>query len=249
MLRALFQTIFRKKRAEQELDDELAAYLEQTTAENVRRGMSPEAALQKARRDLGGMERVKENVRAVRVGVSLDILMKDVRYAMRSLGGNPSFTSIAILTIALGIGATTAIYSVVDATLLHPLPYPEPEQLVRIQEDFPGVGAHDVRLSVPEWKDFQSSGIFRYVSPERSGSVNLTGSSQPARIQFKSVSPNYFALLDVKPELGRVFHPDDPTAGFNLEVVISDGLWKRDFGADPHILGRTLRLDNDVNRS
>jgi hypothetical protein len=174
MLRALFQTLFRKKQLERELDDELAAYLEQTTAENVRRGMSPEAALQKARGDLGGMERVKENVRAVRIGVSLDILMKDVRYGIRSLGRNPSFTSIAILTIALGIGSTTAIYSVVDATLLHPLPY---------QEDFPGVGAHDVRLSVPEWKDFQSSGIFQYVAPERSGSVNLTGSSQPARTQ------------------------------------------------------------------
>ncbi|HTB12470.1 MAG TPA: ABC transporter permease [Bryobacteraceae bacterium] len=246
MLRALFQTLFRKKRLEQELDDELAAYLEQTTAENVRHGMSPESALQEARGDLGGMERVKENVRAVRVGVSLDILMKDVRYAMRSLGRNPSFTSIAILTIALGIGATTAIYSVVDATLLHPLPYPQPEQLVRIQEDFPGVGAHDVRLSVPEWKDFQNSGIFQYVAPEVSGSVNLTGSSQPARIQVKSVAPNYFTLLGVKPELGRVFHPDDPTPGFNLESVISDGLWKREFGADPHILGRSLRLDNDV---
>src|SRR5580692_4297925 len=172
--------------------------------------------------------------------------MKDVRYAMRSLGRNPSFTSIAILTIALGIGATTAIYSVVAATLLHPLPYPEPEQLVRIQEDFPGVGAHDVRLSVPEWKDFQNSGIFQYVSPAVSGSVNLTGSSQPTRIQYKGVAPNYFTLLGVKPELGRVFHPDDPTPGFNLEAVISDGLWKRDFGADPHILGRTLRLDNDV---
>jgi predicted permease len=246
MLRPFFQTLFRKKRFEQELDEELAAYLEQTTAENIRRGMSPEAALQKARGDLGGMERVKENVRAVRIGVSLDILTKDLRYAIRGLGRSPSFAAVAILTIALGIGATTAIYSVVDATLLHPLPYPEPEQLVRIQEDFPGLGAHDVRLSVPEWKDFQSSGIFQYVSPERSGSVNVTGSSQPARIQFKSVAPNYFTLLGVKPELGRVFHPDDPTPGFNLEAVISDGLWKRDFGADPHILGRSLRLDNDV---
>ena len=246
MLRAFFQTLFRKKRLEQDLDEELAAYLEQTTAENIRRGMSPEAALRKARGDLGGMERVKENVRAVRVGISLDILTKDLRYAIRTLGRSPSFASIAILTIALGIGATTAIYSVVDATLLHPLPYPEPEQLVRIQEDFPGLGAHDVRLSVPEWKDFQNSGIFQYVAPERSGSVNLTGSAQPARIQFKSVSPNYFTLLGVTPELGRVFHPDDPTPGFNLEAVISDGLWKRDFGADPHILGRTMRLDNDV---
>jgi len=104
MLRALFQTLFRKKRAEQELDDELGAYLEQTTAENVRRGMTPEAALQEARRDLGGMEQVKENVRAVRVGVSLDIVMQDVCYAIRSLRKNPSFAAIAILTLALGRG-------------------------------------------------------------------------------------------------------------------------------------------------
>ena len=221
-------------------------HLAQQTADNLRAGMSTAEARRQAVLKFGAVQAIREDYHAELSLPFIESLLRDLRYALRQLAASPGFASIAILTIALGIGATTAIYSVVDATLLHPLPYPEPEQLVRIQEDFPGVGAHDVRLSVPEWKDFQSSGIFQYVSPERSGSVNVTGSAQPARIQFKSVAPNYFTLLDVKPELGRVFHPDDPTPGFNLEVVISDGLWKRDFGADPHILGRTLRLDNDV---
>jgi putative ABC transport system permease protein len=221
-------------------------HLVQQTADNLRAGMSPAEAHRQAVLKFGGFEAIREEYHDELSLPFIETLLQDLRYALRQLAASPGFASIAILTIALGIGATTAIYSVVDATLLHPLPYPQPEQLVRIQEDFPGIGAHDVRLSVPEWKDFQNSGIFQYVSPERSGSVNLTGSSQPARIQFKSVAPNYFTLLRVEPELGRVFHPDDATPGFNLEAVISDGLWKRDFGADPHILGRTLRLDNDV---
>ena len=148
----------------------------------------------------------------------------------------------------MGIGATTAIFSVVDATLLHPLPYPHPEQLVAIQDDLPGVGARDVGTSVPEWHDFQRSGIFQYVSPFGGGDVNLTGASEPARIRLLVIPPNYFALLDVKPRLGRSFDPEDQTPGFNLEVVISDGLWKRAFGSDPHILGKSVRLDNDLYR-
>jgi predicted permease len=233
-------------RADQRWREEMEDHLAQQTADNLRAGMSTAEARRQAVLKFGAVQAIREEYRSELSLPFIETLWQDLRYALRQLAAAPGFASIAILTVALGIGATTAIYSVVDATLLHPLPYPEPEQLVRIQEDFAGVGAHDVRLSVPEWKDFQSSGIFQYVSPERSGSVNLTGSFQPARIQFKSVAPNYFTLLDVQPELGRVFHPDDPTSGFNLEVVISDGLWKRDFGADPRILGRTLRLDNDV---
>jgi predicted permease len=233
-------------RADRRLREEMEEHLAQLTADNLRAGMSPVEARREAVLKFGAVQAIREEYHTELSLPFIETLLRDLRYALRQLAAAPGFASIAILTIALGIGATTAIYSVVDATLLHPLPYPQPEQLVRIQEDFPGVGAHDVRLSVPEWKDFQSSGIFQYVSPERSGSVNVTGSAQPVRIQFKSVAPNYFTLLNVKPELGRVFHPDDPTPGFNLEVVISDGLWKRDFGGDPHILGRTLRLDNDV---
>src|SRR5271170_8409151 len=159
---------------------------------------------------------------------------------------SPGFTAVAVLTIALGIGATTAIFSLVDATLLHPLPYPQPEQLVRVEDDLPGVGAQDVGMSVPEWHDLQRSGIFEYVSLAVYGPVNLTGSSQPTRARYSGVAPNYFALLGVKPQLGRTFNPEDQTPGFTLEVLISDGLWKRAFAADPRILGKSLRLDNDL---
>ncbi|MGA7626241.1 MAG: ABC transporter permease [Candidatus Acidiferrales bacterium] len=175
-------------------------------------------------------------------------LWQDLRFGLRMLRKSPGFTAVAVLTIALSIGATTAIFSVVDATLLHPLPYPQPEQLVRVEDDLPGVGAQDVGMSVPEWHDLQRSGIFENVSLTFSGSVNLTGASQPTRARFSVVGPNYFALLGVKPQLGATFNPEDQTPGFTLEVVISDGLWKRGFGSDPHILGKSVRLDNDLYR-
>jgi len=232
-------------RADRRLREEMDEHLAQQTADNLRAGMSTAEAHRQAVLKFGAVEAIREEYLTELSLPFIWTLSQDLRYALRQLAASPGFASIVILTIALGIGATTAIYSVVDAVLLHPLPYPQPEQLVRIENDFPGIGARDVFLSVPEWKDFERSGIFQYVAPERSGSVNVTGSSQPTRIQFKSVAANYFALLDVKPELGRVFDPNDPAPGFNLEVVISDGLWKRDFGADPHILGKTLRLDND----
>ena len=155
---------------------------------------------------------------------------------------------MAVLTIGLGIGATTAIFSIVDATLLNPLPFPHAEQLVAIQDDLPGQGAEDVGISMPEWHDFARSGIFEYVAPIGGGDVNLTGASQPERIRFLNIPPNYFALLGVKPQLGRSFDPQDQTPGFTLEILISDGLWKRAFASDPGILGKSLRLDNDLYR-
>jgi predicted permease len=175
-------------------------------------------------------------------------LWQDLRFGLRMLRKSPGFTAVAVLTIALSIGATTAIFSVVDATLLRPLPYPQPEQLVRVEDDLPGVGAQDVGMSVPEWHDLQRSGIFEYVSLRAFGSVNLTGASQPTRARFSAVGPNYFALLGVKPQLGTTFNPEDAEPGFTLEVVISDGLWKRAFGSDPHILDKSVRLDNDLYR-
>jgi putative ABC transport system permease protein len=196
----------------------------------------------------GAVQTIREGYHGEQSLPFAESLLQDLRYAFRQLVNSPGFASIAILTIALGIGATTAIYSVVDATLLHPLPYPHPEQLVRIQDDLPGAAARDVGLSVPEWWDLQNSGIFQYVSMQGAGSVNLTGASQPARIFFKPVSPNYFAVLGAKPQFGRLFDPQDRTPGFTLEVVISNGLWRRAFGADPNILGRSLRLDNDTYR-
>jgi predicted permease len=237
-----------RRRADQRLREEMEDHLALQTEENLRDGMPLAEARRQAVLKFGAVQTIREGYHGEQSLPFAESLLQDLRYAFRQLANSPGFASIAILTVALGIGATTAIYSVVDATLLHPLPYPQPEQLVRIQDDLPGAGARDVGLSVPEWWDLQHSGIFQYVSMQGAGSANLTGASQPARIIFKPVSPNYFAVLGAKPQFGRLFDPQDRTPGFTLEVVISDGLWKRAFGADPKILGRSLRLDNDTYR-
>lgn len=173
-------------------------------------------------------------------------LWQDIRFAPRMLRRSAGFSTIAVLTIALGIGATTAVYSVVDATLLHPLSYLHPEELVRLQDDLTGVDSHDVGMSAPEWLDLERTGIFRNVAAVLFLDANLTGSEQPQRVAALAVAPNYFAILGVQPHQGRTFDPNDSARGFNLEVVISDGLWKRAFASDPHILTRSLRLDNDL---
>jgi putative ABC transport system permease protein len=175
-----------------------------------------------------------------------DYFWQDIRFAVRMLRKSPAFAAIAVLTIALGIGATTAIFSVVDATLLHPLPYPQPEQLVVIQDDLPGVGAKDVGMSEPEWQDFERSGIFEHVSPTQYDDNNVVGLSQPMRVSLLMTAPNYFSLMKVKPQFGRTFNPEDHSPGFMTELVISDGLWKRAFGGDPGILGKSMRMDTDL---
>jgi predicted permease len=231
--------------ADQRLQDEIAEHLAFQTEENLRAGMSAAEARRQAALKLGAAQAIREHHHAEHSIPLIENLLFDLRYAVRMLLRSPGFSLIAIATMALGIGATTAIYSVIDATLLHPLPYPNPAELVRVVDDLSGVGAQDVGVSVPEWRDLESSGIFQFVSLHFFASVNLTGSAQPERTSFRDVSPNYFALLGADAQLGRTFDPHDATPGYNLEVVLSDGLWRREFGADPHIIGKALRLDND----
>jgi predicted permease len=233
--------------ADQRLQDEIAGHLAFQTEENMRAGMSPTEARRQAALKFGAAEAIREHHHAEHSIPFIENLLIDLRYAVRMLLRSPGFSFIAIATIALGIGATTAIYSVIDATLLHPLPYPTPAELVRVEDDLPGVGAHGVGISIPEWRDLQSSGIFQSTAITGTGAnVNLTGSAQPLRLNFKQVTPNYFAVLGIDAQLGRTFDANDATPGYNLEVVISDGLWHREFGGDPNIIGKVLRLDNDA---
>jgi predicted permease len=233
--------------ADQRLQDEIAEHLAYQTEENLRAGMSPAEARRQAALKLGAAQAIREHHHAEHSIPLIENLLFDLRYAIRMLLRSPGFAFIAIATMALGIGATTAIYSVIDATLLHPLPFTNPSELVRVQDDLPGVGAQGVGISVPEWRDLESSGIFQSVAlTGRGANVNLTGTAQPLRLSFKQVTPNYFAVLGVGAQLGRTFDANDGTPGYNLEVVLSDGLWRREFGADPNILGRAVRLDNDV---
>ncbi len=172
--------------------------------------------------------------------------LQDVRYGLRMLRANPAFTWIAVLTLALGVGANTAIFSIVNAVLLRSLPFHDPEQLVRVRFNNPGEGLRNVPFSVPELDDLRTrSGVFEDVTPVVSASVNLTGAKQPERHELLVTSPKYFSMLGVKPQIGRVFGPQDFALGFAPAVVISDGLWRREYGADPNVLGRSVRLDND----
>jgi putative ABC transport system permease protein len=170
----------------------------------------------------------------------------DVRYGLRMLVKKPTLTIVAVLTLALGVGANTAIFSIVDAVLLRSLPYRDPDRLVRVFFNEPGVGLHDVRFSEPELEDLQTrAGVFEDVTPIFEGSEDVIGAGQPERVEGVNGSFSYFSLLGVTPQVGRLFGPRDFVPGFAYEVVISDGLWRRAYGADPNIVGRILRLDND----
>jgi putative ABC transport system permease protein len=230
--------------------DDFTAEIEQhiqLEAEHLReRGMSFEEANAAARRAFGNKLHAEERFYESRRWLWLERLSQDVRYAVRTLRKSPGFTAIGVLTMALGVGATTAIFGVVEATLLRPLPYSQPEQLVSIQDDLSGIGARDVGMSQPEWEDLQHSGIFDNVSPTWFDENNLIATSQPVRVRILLVTPNYFALLGVKPQLGRTFNPQDDSPGLLEEIVISDGLWKRLFGGDPQVLGKTVRMDTDL---
>ena len=178
----------------------------------------------------------------------MSTLFHDLRYAVRMLRKNLAFTVVAVLTLTFGIGANTAIFSVVNAVVLRPLPFPKSEQLVIIRDDLTGRHIEDVGLSVDELKDLQErSGVFQQVSAVWPVDANLTGSERPERIELLAVSPNYFSLLGATAQLGRVFGPEEQQAkGFAEGVVISDRLWKRLYGSDPNILGRKVYADTDL---
>ena len=173
-------------------------------------------------------------------------LFQDVRYGLRLLWKSPSFTIVAVLSLALGVGANTAIFSVVNAVLLRSLPFSHPDRLVKIVANNRGVGAQDIGLSVPELDDLRTrAGVFDQVTATQGGPTNLTGGERPQHLELLEVSPNYFSMLGTSAHIGRVFGPGDEAPGFAEAAVISDSLWAHGFGRDPGVLGRRLQLDND----
>src|SRR5579863_9202663 len=170
------------RRADQRVREEMAEHLALQTEENLRAGMAPAEARRQAALKLGAAQAIREQHNAEQGLPLAENFLVDIRYAFRMLHRSPGFSLIAIATMALGVGATTAIYSVIDATLLHPLPYPNPTELVRVEANLPGVGAHDIGISIPELKDLQNSEIFQYVSLCFFGTDTLTGNTQPTRI-------------------------------------------------------------------
>jgi predicted permease len=173
--------------------------------------------------------------------------VQDLRYALRTLLKSHGFTAVAVLTLALGIGANVATFSVVYGVLLKPLPFPYPEQLVRVFDDLRGPNEQDVGMSAPELWDLQGrSGLFQEISAVAPSNSAVGGGDRTIRGESLVTSPDYFTLLRAKPELGRVFTRQDAAPGFLEAVVISNGFWRRYYGSDPKIIGRKMRLDNDM---
>jgi predicted permease len=174
-------------------------------------------------------------------------IVQDVRYAFRTLLKSPGFAIVAVLTLALGIGANVATFSVVYGVLLRPLPFPQSEQLVRVFDDLRGPNEQDVGMSAPELWDLQDrSGVFQDISAVAPSSSAVAGGQRTVRAESLVTSPDYFTLLGAKPQMGRVYTPQDSAPGFLEPVVISDGFWRRNYGADANIVGRKMRLDGDM---
>jgi hypothetical protein len=173
-------------------------------------------------------------------------LFQDLRYAVRAAWRDRTFSSIAVLTLALGIGANTALFTIVNAVLLEPLPFHDPQQLVRVTADFEGQKTRDVGLSIPELFDLRRSGLFTGIAGVWPVSANLTETDEPERIETALVDANYFAMLGVGAQLGRVFDESDRIPGITEIAVISDAVWRRRFGGDPNVLGKRIRIDNDM---
>jgi len=174
-------------------------------------------------------------------------LWNDVQFSFRTMRKSPRITITVLATLVLGIGANTAIFSIVNATLLKPLPFRDPGQLVELGADLRGLGARNVGFSVPELEDLRDrAGIFSSVSVVWRDTCNLTGGDRPERLEFFAVSPNYFSILNASPELGRLIDSRDTVDGFAEAAVISDALWHTEFGGERSVIGRRVRLDNDL---
>jgi putative ABC transport system permease protein len=227
-----------RRRLDRDLEDEIEFHL----AERARRaGIEPVEAC----RRFGSPSAVKEAIRDMWTIRWIEVLGQDLRYAARTLRKSPAFTIVAALTLALGIGANTAIFSVVDAVILRPLPYPEPARLVELWGNVKRTKVERRGASFPDYLDWRTqSRSFEAVAAFDSGTMTLTGVDEPERIRAEVVSQPYFDLLGMRPSLGRTFLPEeDEVPQRNAVIILSDGLWKRRFGADPTVVGRTVQLD------
>jgi putative ABC transport system permease protein len=242
-LASLWRNIRHGNRVEQEIGEEVDAYLEMLTEAKIKEGLKPAEARRAAMMELGGMEQVKERVREVRMGQGLDRVRQDLRYGVRMMAKHRGMTCVAVLTLALGIGANTAIFSVINAVLLGPLPYQDPDRLVYLWTIIPP-RAEPMSTSFPDFLDWsEQQQVFEGIAAGSSGGSTLTGGDEPYYVQTASVSANLFQLLRVGPILGRSFLAEDEEWGRNRVVILSHGLWQRQFGGGPDILGRPIQLD------
>ena len=239
------RALFRRSAVERELKREVDFHVEMETQANVRHGLAGDAARQEALRHFGAVEQVKDECRDAWGTRFLDHLRQDVGYGLRGLRRNPGFSAIVVLTLALGIGANTAIFSVVHGVLLRDLPYTEPGRLVMVNQSAPRAGQNILGFSVPDFMDFRERNrAFVGMSEYHSMWFILLGRPEPERVQTGVVSDNFFDLLGVKPLLGRGFLPGEDKQGAAPVLMLSYDYWKRSFGGDPNVVGQVFEMNN-----
>ena len=242
--RELVLTLFRPNRVNRDLDDELSDWVETLAARHREKGVPPAEARRLAHIELGGVEQVKEEARSTRNGVEIESTTMDCRYAIRALRRTPGFTAAAVLTFALGIGATTAIFSVVKAVLLEPLPYRDADRLAFIWSDITDLGYPHAPLAGPELAEFQErASSFELLGGVWATNATLGGVNDPEQLRIATVTPDFFTVLGVEAALGHALTKAD----FGQQVtpvLLSHALWTRSFGSDQGVIGRSIKLND-----
>jgi predicted permease len=234
--------LFRARKLDEDLDAELRAHIDLAAAENCRHGMSADAARTAALRNFGGLTQTREAYRVRRGLPLIETLAQDVRFALRQLARSPGFAATTILTLALGIGANTAIFSVVEGVVLAPLPFPQPDRLVMLWESRPNLKQLDI--SYPDFRDWQRNAhSFEQMAALNFRDYDLTGPGAAEHLAGMEVSSGFFTTLGVKLILGRDFSPSQDRSNATPNAIISDRLWKDRFASSPQALGKTLILD------
>jgi len=240
------RSLFKRGRVEQELSDELRFHLEKLIEENIARGLNPKDARYAALRELGGMDQIKEECRDMRQVNYIEDFFRDIRYGLRVLAKSPGFSAAAVLTLALGIGANIAIFSVVNAVLVRPLPYRDAGRLVMLWSTEPKTGwrGQASPLDFVTWR--HESRSFESLAAFMPDSHILTGRGEPVELSGGQISAGFFETLGIAPQLGRTFAPAEYRPGGERVALIAHGLWQERFGSDPSIIGRSIRLSDEI---
>jgi len=240
-----WRRLLKRDQMEERLEAELRFHLERQVADKVRGGMTEAEARRSARLEFGGLDQVKEECRDARGTRWVEAILQDLRFGLRTLRRSPAFTAVAALTLALGIGANTAVFTVVNGVLLRPLPFPEPEKLFLISY----LPRNNPFLTQPGLDDrdylefLRQDQVFEHIATSSSTPLTLTGAGDPVRVPAAAVTSGFFPAVGVNPAIGRWFLPEEDQPGREPVAVLSDKLWQSRFGADSHVLGKSITLD------
>lgn len=244
-LQCRLRALFRRRAVEAELEEELREHIERQAAKHVRSGVPIGEARRRAKAEFGGVEQVKEECRDARGVAFVETTLRDLGYGLRQLRRNPGFAIVAILTLGLGIGAATATFSVVDAVLLRPLPYPHPRQIVTVWEQ--EADGHRTRLADPNFLDFRSQNrTLSALAAFTSGPDSVSGGSEPARVSVGYISRGFFTVLGVEPFLGRTFSPGEEVVHGAPAMIVSNGFWRTFLGGNGDLSSLRLTMDGTV---